>query len=233
MYPSDLSDSQWLKLEVLLKPARGERHGGGRPRTYELRRVVGALLYVVKTGCQWRQLPGNFPPWLSVHQQFRAWRDDVTWERVTSTLREHGRKAAGRNPLPTVAIVDSQTAKTALKGQRGYDAGKKTKGRKRHIAVDTQGNLLAVMVHSAGIQDRVGARAVLMRLFCRFDTLFHRTRRRRLHRQADRLGQADVRLQGRGGQAQRSAHLQGAAQAVDRRAHFLMAQLVQAPQQRL
>jgi putative transposase len=141
-------------------------------RKYELRRVVDALLYVVKTGCQWRQLPDNFPPWLSVHQQFRAWRDDGTWERVNQALREQGRKAGGRSLTPTVAIVDSQTAKTAPKGgQRGYDAGKKIKGRKRHIAVDSEGNLLAVLVHSAGIQDRVAARAVLMRLFHRIDTV--------------------------------------------------------------
>jgi transposase len=116
MYPSDLTDAQWNKLEPMLKPPRGNRHAGGRPRKYELRRVVDALLYVVKTGCQWRQLPTNFPPWLSVHQQFRAWRDDGTWERVTKTLREQGRKAGGRNATPTVAIIDSQSAKTAQKG---------------------------------------------------------------------------------------------------------------------
>jgi transposase len=116
MYPSDLTDAQWGKLEPLLKPPRGNRHAGGRPRKYELRRIVDALLYVVKTGCQWRQLPTDFPPWLSVHQQFRAWRDDGAWERVTKTLREQGRKAGGRNATPTVAIIDSQSAKTVLKG---------------------------------------------------------------------------------------------------------------------
>ncbi len=116
MYPSDLTDKQWAVLEPLLKPRRVQRHAGGRPRKYELRHVVNALLYVVKTGCQWRQLPCNFPPWLSVHQQFRAWRDDGTWERVGKTLREQGRKAAGRNATPSVAIIDSQSAKTALKG---------------------------------------------------------------------------------------------------------------------
>jgi len=119
MYPSDLTDVQWAKLEPLLKPPRGRRHAGGRPRKYELRRVVDALLYVVKTGCQWRQLPINFPPWLSVHQQFRAWRDDGTWERIGNGLREQGRKAKGRNATPTVAIIDSQSAKTALKGGSG------------------------------------------------------------------------------------------------------------------
>jgi transposase len=87
----------------------------GRAR-YEQRRVVDALLYVVKTGCQWRQLPSNFPPWKTVHEYFRAWRDSGVWERVGQALREQGRKASGRNATPTVAIIDSQSAKTALKG---------------------------------------------------------------------------------------------------------------------
>ena len=131
-----------------------------------------ACWYGVKTGCQWRQLPSDFPPWKTVHEHFRAWRDSRVWERIGQTLREQGRKAGGRNAKPTVAIIDSQSAKTALKGgRRGYDAGKKIKGRKRHVAVDTQGNLLAGIVHSAGSQDRVADRAVLMRLFCRFDSI--------------------------------------------------------------
>jgi len=116
MYPSDLTDVQWSKLEPLLQPVRGERHAGGRPRKYPLRRVVDAMLYVVKTGCQWRQLPMDFPPWKSVHEQFRAWRDSGVWEQAGKALREQGRKAQGRNATPSVAIVDSQSAKTALKG---------------------------------------------------------------------------------------------------------------------
>jgi putative transposase len=116
MYPSDLTDVQWSKLEPLLKESRGTRHAGGRPRKYALRRIVDGLLYVVKTGCQWRQLPTDFPPWLSVHQQFRVWRDSGVWERVTKTLREQGRQARGRSATPSVAIIDSQSAKTALKG---------------------------------------------------------------------------------------------------------------------
>jgi transposase len=118
MYPSDLTDTQWVQLEPLLRRDRGKRHAGGRPRKYELRRVVDALLYVVKTGCQWRQLPANFPPWLSVHQQFRAWRDDGTWECVARALREQGRRSSGRNATPTAAIIDSQSAKTTGKGGR-------------------------------------------------------------------------------------------------------------------
>ena len=116
MYPSDLTDAQWAKLAPLLNELRGERHAGGRPRKYELRRIVDAMLYVVKTGCQWRQMPVNFPPWQSVYQQFRTWRDGGVWEGATKALREQGRKAKGRNATPTVAIIDSQSAKTVLKG---------------------------------------------------------------------------------------------------------------------
>ncbi len=116
MYPSDLSDAQWKKLEPLLNEPLGGRHAGGRPRKYEQRRVVDAMLYVVKTGCQWRQLPYNFPPWKTVHEHFRAWRDSGVWERIGKALREQGRSAKGRNVVPSVAIIDSQSAKTALKG---------------------------------------------------------------------------------------------------------------------
>src|SRR5260370_40600036 len=108
MYPSDLTDPQWLRLEPLLERPRAGRHAGGRPRKHELRRVVDALLYVVKTGCQWRQLPENFPPWKTVHEQFRWWRDSGVWERVVKALREEGRAGRGRNATPTVAIMDSQ-----------------------------------------------------------------------------------------------------------------------------
>jgi putative transposase len=172
MYSSDLTDGQWIQLEPLLKGLRGDRHGGGRPRKYDLRRIVDAMLYVVKTGCQWRQMPANFPSWQSVYQQFRVWRDGGVWQRVTKALREQGRKAQGRNAAPTVAVLDSQSAKTALKGGSAVTTrARRSRGRKRHIAADTQGNLLVAIVHSAGIQDRVAARAVLMRLFCRFDTI--------------------------------------------------------------
>jgi len=118
MYPSDLTDAQWAKLEVLLRESEGKHHAGGRPRKYPLRRVTDAVLYVAKTGCQWRQLPVNFPPWQTVYQQFRAWRLQGRWERVTQSLREQGRKTGGRSATPTVAIIDSQSAKTTGKGGR-------------------------------------------------------------------------------------------------------------------
>jgi len=133
MYPSDLSDAQWARLESLLRQRHGSRHAGGRPRKHELRRVVDALLYVLKTGCQWRQLPSNFPPWKAVHEQFRRWRDDGLWERVGQALREQGRRAAGRNATPTVAIIDSQSAKTTGKGGRGAT----TRARKSKAASGT------------------------------------------------------------------------------------------------
>ena len=129
MYPSDLTDKQWSKLDALLNEPRGERHAGGRPRKHEQRRVVDALLYVVKTGCQWRQLPSDFPPWKTVHEHFRAWRDSGVWERVGQMLREQGRTAGGRNATPTVAIIDSQSAKTALKGGGAVTTrGRKSRG---------------------------------------------------------------------------------------------------------
>jgi len=118
MYPSDLTDAQWAMLEPLLRAGVAGRHAGGRPRKYRLRRVVNALLYLVRTGCQWRQLPADFPPWKAVHEQFRRWRDDGVWERISQTLRRAGRVAAGRRAEPTVAILDTQSVKTALKGGR-------------------------------------------------------------------------------------------------------------------
>jgi transposase len=133
MYPSDLSDEQWAKLEPLLREPRGDRHAGGRPRKHSLRRVVDAVLYVVKTGCQWRQLPSNFPPWKSVHEDFRRWCRTGVWQRVVKALREEARKALGRTAEPSVAIIDSQSVKTALKG----GSGATTRARKPRAASGT------------------------------------------------------------------------------------------------
>ena len=120
MYPSDLSDAQWALLEPLPHtPRPAGRHPGGRPRKYTLREMVNALLYVVRTGCQWRQLPRNFPPWKSVHEQFRVWRDQGVWEGVSQRLRRMGRLKQGRKQDPSLAVLDSQSAKTMLKGGRG------------------------------------------------------------------------------------------------------------------
>ena len=157
-YPSDLTDAQWALLEPLLPAARP----GGRPRTTAMRPVVNALLYVNREGCSWRALPHDFPPWRTAYNYFQAWRDDGTWEAVLGTLRRKIRLADGRPASPSVVNVDSQSVKgTEVGGDRGYDGGKKVRGRKRHIAVDVLGLLVAVAVTAASVDDAAAAPAVL------------------------------------------------------------------------
>jgi transposase len=153
-YASDLTDDEW----ALIAPFLPEPRRFGRPRTTDLRAVIEALLYISSTGCQWRMLPKCFPPYSTVQRFFYEWRADGLWEQINHELVMRVREVEGRQASPTAGVIDSQSVKTTESGgPRGYDAGKKIKGRKRHILTDTTGLLVAAMVHEANIQDRDGA----------------------------------------------------------------------------
>lgn len=157
-YPTNVSNSQWQIISKFLDVERN--------RKYDLQEIVNGTLYLVKTGCQWRMLPGDFPKWQIVYYYFSVWKKNEIWEHIHEALVEKIRKTTAKNEEPTVGIIDAQSVKSTLVSSqdKGFDAGKKIKGIKRHIIVDTLGLILAVVIQSASVQDRDGAVSVIDKL---------------------------------------------------------------------
>ena len=161
-YPTDLTDDEWDYIKSLVPAPKSGKGKRGRPPTLDRRSLVNGIFYAVRSGCAWRLLPSDFGPWQTVYGCFRRWSQDWTWTFIHDTLRDYVRKTEARKVAPTAAMIDSQSVKIAdPAGERGYDAAKKVSGRKRHIAVDCLGLLLAIMITPAAVQDRDTAKRLI------------------------------------------------------------------------
>lgn len=159
-YPCALTDAMWQRIEPLL-PVRDPSRGG-RPSKHDPRIIIDTILYVLVSGCAWRLVPHDLAPWHAAYRWFRDYSAQTVWDDIHDALRDEVRRADGRDPQPSAAVLDSQSAKSACGGEQiGFDAGKRVRGRKRHLLVDTCGLLLICVVHAASVQDRAGARLVL------------------------------------------------------------------------
>ena len=170
LYPTDITDAEWSYLAPHLPMPKAR----GRPRLHSVREILNAIFYALRSGCAWRLLPHDLPPWKTVYHYFRLWRVQGLWEKLHAALYAAVRSKAGRDPNPSAAIIDSQSVKTTVVGgPRGYDGGKKINGRKRHVLVDTQGLIIRALVHPADLADREGAKLLLAPLQDQLPRLQH------------------------------------------------------------